>query len=71
MAPVMRTMKVDRLLYEKTTIMAAQMGIAPSELVEEAVMFYLENGRELILERIQERVDALFATARPPAASPS
>lgn len=65
MRSAMRTIKIDTLLYEKLMIMGAMMGVKASELLEEAVASHLAYYQEGILDRVQERLDNLFAKANP------
>lgn len=59
--PGQRTIKINMRLYEQIMVMAAEMGIDPGTLVEEAVVYYLLSAKEKIIERVQERVDVMFA----------
>lgn len=59
--PGMRTVKMDMRLYEQVIAMAAEVGIEPGVLVEEAVVYYLLETKEELLKRVQERMDAFFA----------
>lgn len=59
--PVKRMVKVEPDLHDQIAAMAKELGIQPGALVEEAVVFYLKHTRNELKERVQERLDALFA----------
>ena len=52
---------IDGDLHAQIIDIAENMNVAPRRLVEEAVVYYLSACREQIKERIQERLDAMFA----------
>jgi selenocysteine lyase/cysteine desulfurase len=56
----MRTIKMDSRLYEQIMGVAADAGISPAMLVEEAVVYYLLETKEALIQRVQERLDTLF-----------
>lgn len=59
--PIKKFVKVEPDLHDQIVAMAKELGITPGELVEEAVVFYLKKTRHELKERVQERLDALFA----------
>lgn len=59
--PVNKMVKVKPFVHGKIMDMAEELGVTPGELVEEAVVYYLDKTRDQLMERIQERIDAMFA----------
>jgi hypothetical protein len=58
---VVRSVNIDIRLYEQVIVTAAMMGIDPGTLVEEATVYFMVNAKEKLLERVQERIDSIFA----------